>query len=477
MGLPPGALMNPIVNLRNVTGKDIVVNVVFRYHVGDLTESFTMQPIQLGTQEIKRLDLLPYWQSGQIPQSVSSGSLEMSYTGDSGSLVAAATSVDQTGTFVFDAKIDNRLAAGFHGEYWSTEGENDTAITIKNITQKVAKAWPSFQYDSGRGNYDMQPMMLQPGESRMIALKMLQTQNMPGANGELLPDTATFGGMKLREEPGGRHFLIDAVVFNPKTATCGVCGYGCLYPRSLAYSASAYIIPITFAGDYLLINAIMCDGTHQTGWECTCGFSSDNSSVAEVDSSCQARGTGMAGGDTQFVAIAVDVPGPACGDQTLHAYCPVSVQVPTSLSLSIGALQNHNGNSITDCGGNTVVSVAYGYSRNLTYTVLDQNNKAIKKAGMTATENVTKVASNPSNIGGNTQASAPTASNGTFCDVQAFFSTTSPAPPSGTYIKSKQVITITLNSNTYTVRINCLDQQYNDVTITDVTSTPNATCQ
>lgn len=61
----------------------------------------------------------------------------------------------------------------------------------------------------------------------MIDLKMIRMENMPGANGELLPQTAMYGGLKLTEEPGGRHFLIDAVAFNPKTATCGVCGFGC----------------------------------------------------------------------------------------------------------------------------------------------------------------------------------------------------------------------------------------------------------
>ena len=142
MGLPPGTLMNPIVNLRNVTDGNIGVKLVFRYQAGSSTRSFTIPTMQLGAQEIKRVNLLPYWQSGQIPQSISSGSVELSYTGKPGSLVAGVTSVDQTGTFVFDAKIDNRLSAGFQGEYWSTAGDNNTAITIKNITQKEAKAWP-----------------------------------------------------------------------------------------------------------------------------------------------------------------------------------------------------------------------------------------------------------------------------------------------------------------------------------------------
>ena len=233
--------------------------------------------------------------------------------------------MDQTGTYVFDAKIDNRLAAGFQGEYWSTEGDNDTAITIKNITQKEAKAWPSFQYDSGRGNYEMQAMTLQPGESQMIDLKMLQMEKMPGANGEILPETATFGGMKLREEPGGRHFLIDAVVFNPKTATCGVCGYGCLYPQSLITIPGGMELIVGELSGALGVQANMCDGTHQTGWECTCDFSSGNSSVATINEFCTNYITGVGPGSTLANGTAVDVPGPHCGDQTLFLSCTVQV--------------------------------------------------------------------------------------------------------------------------------------------------------
>ena len=272
------------------------------------------------------MNLLPYWQSGQIPQSISSGSVELSYTGTPGSLVAGVTSVDQTGTYVFDAKIDNRLAAGFQGEYWSTEDDNDTAITIKNITQKEAKAWPSFQYDSGRSNYEMQAMTLQPGESQMIDVKMLQMEKVPGANGEVLPDTATFGGMKLREEPGGRHFLIDAVVFNPKTATCGVCGYGCLYPLSIITIPGGMDVIVGELSGAMGIQANMCDGTHQLGWECTCDFSSGDTSVATINEFCTSHITGVGSGNTFTNGTAVDIPGPHCGEQTLIARCSVQVR-------------------------------------------------------------------------------------------------------------------------------------------------------
>jgi hypothetical protein len=47
-------------------------------------------------------------------------------------------------------------------------------------------------------------------------------------------------------------------------------------------------------------------------------------------------------------------------------------------------------------------------------------------------------------------------------------------PQPGQFIVKKQ--TITLHSTGITVRINCLDYEATDVTVTDVTSTPGTTC-
>jgi hypothetical protein len=195
----------------------------------------------------------------------------------------------------------------------------------------------------------------------MIMLREVQHERVTGTDGKSLPVEATFGGLKLTEGPGGRHFLIDAVVFNPKTATCGVCGYGCLYPRSLGFTASSYIIPLTFSGDYLLVKAIMCDGTQQTGWECTCDFSSDDTTIATVDPACQSHGTGMGIGGTNFRGTAVDVPGPHCGDQTLYASCPVTVRPSVDILL--------NGTVL----GSQTVNVIVGQKINLTTSTHPSN--------------------------------------------------------------------------------------------------------
>jgi len=374
MGLPSSARMNPIIHLRNISNQSIEVTPVFRYQSGNTTKKFALKAVQLNSQEVKRIELLPYWQSGQIPSSVSSGSVELSYSGKTAALMATVMAVDQTGSYVFDAKVDNKLAAGFHGEYWSTEGDNNTFITIKNVTDKPATGWVSLQYNAGEGKYELPPIVLQAGESHMIDLKMIQRERMPGASGEFLPETALYGGMKLTEEPGGRHFLIDAVVFNPKTATCGVCGYGCLYPQSMNIPGGTYIIALADSGEVIAVNARMCDGTTQTGWACENEFSTDNTGIATVNPFCQSRGFGVGSGSSTIRTIARDVPGPQCGEQTLTAQRPITV-LPYAFK-GVSVTQTDLG-----CAAGTT-----GYGAKVVYQVVRQDGTAIAKAGMTPEE-------------------------------------------------------------------------------------------
>jgi hypothetical protein len=316
MGLPEGTLMNPIMNLRNITNQPIIVRPVFKYDIDGAPQSFALPEVRLNPQQVKRVDLLPYWESGQIFEQTSWGSLEINYTGRSGALIASVTSVDQTGTYVFDARIENRLAAGFHGEYWSIEGDNDTAVTVKNITDKPATCQLSLQYGEGRGNFVMQPMTLRPGEARMIMLREVQHERVTGTDGKSLPVEATFGGLKLTDAGGGRHFLIDTVVYNPKTATCGACGFGCVYP--LGIHAIPSNVSVTVGGSAsTIIQANMCDGSKDDSYGAIAEYTDDHPSTVSVTTGTTWDVTGAQAGIDHMTIWAIDVPGPHCGEQNL----------------------------------------------------------------------------------------------------------------------------------------------------------------
>jgi len=128
------------------------------------------------------------------------------------------------------------------------------------------------------------------------------------------------------------------VVFNPKTATCGVCGYGCLYPQSLITIPGGMDLIVGELSGALGVQANMCDGTHQTGWQCSCDFSSGDSSVATINEFCTNYITGVGSGSTFTNGTAVNVPGPHCGEQTLFLACAVRVKPHiTSISPAFGA--------------------------------------------------------------------------------------------------------------------------------------------
>ena len=155
------------------------------------------------------------------------------------------------------------------------------------------------------------------------------------------------------------------------------------------------------------------------------------------------------------------------------------VQIPSSLQQMTGNLTTLNGTPIYSCDGTLLAPVFYGYTRYIDYQVLDQRGPgfAIMSDGMTQREVLIVTAKNPANQGTPMAGMGPVKTDGTFCDLQAYGLASPPPPQPGEFIKIKQTLIVTVAKQDYTVRINCLDKEFDDVTITDVTSTPQATCQ
>ena len=144
-----------------------------------------------------------------------------------------------------------------------------------------------------------------------------------------------------------------------------------------------------------------------------------------------------------------------------------TVQVPTSLTLSLGLKATYTGNHMYECNG-TDDGPRYGYSRCGTWILKDQNGTIITGGNFTASEVVSSVSNPP---GSNAKIGGGQVVSGTFQDFWAFVGTKS-APTPGQYIKSRQSITIKDNNNSLTysnIRINCLDFESSDLTVTDIT--------
>jgi hypothetical protein len=84
MGLPAGTVMNTLATVRDSGASAIQVHPVFRYEVGNRQQVFNLPIVHLAPDETERIDLLPYWESGQIPREIMQGSLELNYAGRPG---------------------------------------------------------------------------------------------------------------------------------------------------------------------------------------------------------------------------------------------------------------------------------------------------------------------------------------------------------------------------------------------------------
>jgi hypothetical protein len=402
MELPAGTVLTPIMVLRNITGASVRVHPLFRYQIGDSQRSFALPDMELRPQQTERVELLSYWQSGQIPQPVNRGSLEIRYEGSVGPLVAAVTSVDQTGTYVLDARMDNMMGDGFQGIYWSLEGENHALVVIKNITRSPTTVGLSLQYNRGQGSYQMESITLQPSETRVMDLKQLQVEGVPDVHGEVLPVWATYGGLKLVEEPGGRHVLLELAIFNPRTATCGGCGQACTYPTSLiTIPGAAQVIVGQFTAG-VQVQARMCDGTMAGHYECLCEYTSDNSGIATINPDCTQRAYGVSPGLTDVWGLGT-VPGPNCSEVLMRTTpCHVTVQKPDRIKV------------ISDTGQGIIPTCSNGaqvIDRFIKYQVIDTTGTNITQ-GLSVFEDVY--------IASNTCSGTPISGQGTYASGGQF---------------------------------------------------------
>jgi len=184
-----------------------------------------------------------------------------------------------------------------------------------------------------------------PGDQMWVNLAQLVRQRIPDRKGNELPTDVGSVTYDLRDlTPGGHNLIANELAFNntfgsnimPACPDC--CGW-----------ASPYFDPDfadLFIGgtDPLVIDEVnSCTGSAGAETADATDWGSDDTAVATL-STGQATGVG-AGSTTGFAYEAVEVPGEcACNKQLEEVQLPVTVQVPTSLTvLSVTVLPNGSG--------------------------------------------------------------------------------------------------------------------------------------
>ena len=326
----------------------------------------------------------------------------------------------------------------------------------------------TLHYEDGQKKYEMR-RTIQPGDQMWVSLTSLIRERVPDRKGNILPVEVNGGTYDVQELTPGNHKVMASAlavdsslgsqVLHPILRCCGADG-AVWDPGSFDLVIDGTDFGSIDGTDQCTGQPLDISGDFTSWW-------SGNTAVATVTTK-QVHGVSEGLTDAFASGWVTEGNGGYCTEVQTLVGATVKVQVPTSLALSMGSKKTYGGTTVTDCSGN-VIGTRWGYSRCATYTILDQYGTPITTGSYTANESFQTVSSNPPGVPNNTGSANPVA--GVFSDFLAFLAKSPPAPQPGEYIKQTQTITITDNNSgkNYSVRTNCLDFEYNDVTDTNIT--------
>ena len=236
MGLAPGTIFSPYLAARNNSDKPLAVRPVFSYAAGNRVEKATLPEIPLGPQESALVNLRDFQESGIIPLWVGEGNIDLQYNGEGGALIAELASVDQRGGFVSPVPLTCNGNKELHMTFWRTDGDWHSAVTIENIASVENIVEITISYPGGRYVVEKR---IAAGETIMVSINELQQSG-------LIPSTAKVGGINIWSTNVVNGLVINAMLVNPVTRTCGECGaQGWVTRCALTDSSDINIISIS----------------------------------------------------------------------------------------------------------------------------------------------------------------------------------------------------------------------------------------
>ncbi len=219
MSLPaPG--FSPYLVMSNGSDQPLTVSPIFSYDVKDGVQKITLPAIALGPRKTTVMNLRDFQERGIIPSWVEMGGIDVQYRGESGALISELASVDPNGSFVSPVRLICSGNRDLHMAFWRTDAEWHSSITIENIASEANDIEITISYPSGIYVLEEQ---IAAGGSAMISINELQQSQQPDTLGRRIPKDATVGGVNIWSKNVHNGLVINAMLMNPVTRTCGQC--------------------------------------------------------------------------------------------------------------------------------------------------------------------------------------------------------------------------------------------------------------
>jgi hypothetical protein len=361
--------------------------------------------------------------------------IDVTYTGQPGTVIGRLTSFDQTGDFTFDVPVKDPLAAMMTvgGSYpWQLAGGTTTVVHLKNTINQKVEAIVQVRYNGG--TYNPERIPLQPFQTVALDIGRMRDAQAPDIRGGIMPRGVESGQVEwFGMTPGSLIGRAEVATVPRGIASSFSCGGPCQCGPNFNNSSMSTCPMTGLVGDSGQLDVFEtdmdCNGIVYGPYnrDSVATWSTSDSSIATVSGgSCALLAAGNCGITANFLATVYNS-NQGCQPipENVGTSCSVAVQVPTSLFVrSVTTLA-------TGTSGNygCTPSQDWGIKLNVLYQVKDQNGQNIKTSALEPQEQVLNAVFNgqpqgdpvpnwgdlgPSRISGTSQF---TDSNGQFRDA------------------------------------------------------------
>ena len=221
--------------------------------------------------------------------------LQMSHPGMMGDAVYQVFSLDQTGNFVFSAEARGNPSFRSDFVYWSTEGNNDTMLSIENVSNEDVAVRVTIGFNDGAGTYHFVPVTIPRKATVGLDLKQLIAQaNMSDDKGNKIPVGATFGSLRVEtaDEQLNERIMVTTSIYDPVAGTCGGGGVICNGINSFNLAANPLVGIVSTSQQ--VTATVTWDDFSITDATLSTTFSSSNTSAISVTNTPGTSGNGIA---------------------------------------------------------------------------------------------------------------------------------------------------------------------------------------
>jgi hypothetical protein len=283
MSFPDKTAFTPYSVLRNLSDQPVPVTPSVWWMQGGVPHSASGAPFIIQPSQTQSLDLIALLSKAGLANFNGSINLVLDFQSQPGGLLLAGGSVDQKNTYVFPA-----VPRGVHDSeakaisYWSIANGDDTMVTVWNPADEAQDFMFTLHFAGGQ--YRL-PIHLGPRATQMLTLSEVVQNQIPDAEGNIIPPTVKDGSATLAgAQADNQEILVamDAGTYNVRKATCT---YYCI---SCNGTVSVNIVTNPFALAKGGQTTLIMMGNQNTGGSYQLygpSWSSNNTSVVSVGSS------------------------------------------------------------------------------------------------------------------------------------------------------------------------------------------------